>query len=71
MTERVDPGAGVVNCQKGAASQDKLKIIYNGDDGSFSIDISFCLPANGCGQDIVNCQYGAYSYERFNLRSVL
>ena len=73
MTERIDPGAGVVNCQKGAADQEKLKIIYNGDDGSFSIESKeypFVFLRMDVGKNIVNCQYGAYSYERFNLRLV-
>ena len=73
MTKKVGSGAGVVNCQKGAADQEKLKIIYNGDDGTFSIESKqypFVFLRMDVGKNVVNCQYGADKYERFSLRSV-
>ena len=81
VTEFVGCGGGVVNCQFGDESYEKFQFIYNGVDKSFSIEsIQFpgvYLRMDGTGvtskQDggggTVNCQFGAFPYERFKLTS--
>ena len=69
MTQFSGSGGGVVNCQKGITELAKFKIVYNGNDGSFSIE-SKTAPFIflRMSETEVNCQYGAHSWEKFRLR---
>ena len=62
-------GGGIVNCQKGVTEQEKFRIVH-GSDGSFSIE-SKTAPFIflQMSETEVNCQYGAYCWEKFRLRS--
>ena len=81
MNQFSGSGGGIVNCQYGARSYEKFNLTYNGDQGSFTIQ-SVQFPGvflrmdgtgvnqfSGSGAGVVNCQYGARSYEQFKLRS--
>ena len=82
VTKFAGSGGGVVNCQFGAGPYEQFKIIYNGSDGSFSIEsnafsgVYMRMDGNGVtkftgpGGGVVNCQFGAGPWEKFTLRSV-
>ena len=73
-----DNGAGIVNCQYGAASYEKF-ILKEIEVGVYTIESAtfpnVFLRMDGRGVDhatdngagIVNCQYGAASYEKFKI----
>ena len=81
VTAFVGSGGGTVNCQFGAQSHEKFKLMYNGGDYSFSVQ-SVQFPGvylrmdgkgvdafSGSGGGTVNCQFGARPYEKFKLKS--
>ena len=75
LTGYTGPGGGVVNCQFGAASYEKFRIVYNADKyaGMFSIGsqvFSFVYLRVDGENSVINCQYGAYSYEVFTISAV-
>ena len=79
VSQPQDGGAGVVNCQFGAATYEKF-ILRAQDSDQFSIE-SLLFPNvflrldgrqvtsfQGSGSGVVNSQFGAKSYEKFVLR---
>ena len=68
-------GGGVVNCQRGVASYEKFRIVYNAGQyaGMFSIEskaFPFVYLRTDGDNNIVNCQYGAVFNEMYKIRSV-
>ena len=73
LTDYYDPGAGVVNLQYGVTDKEKFKIVYNGEYGMFcfeSLKYPLVFLRTDGSSNIVNCQYGAFKWEMYTIRSV-
>ncbi len=78
VTSKTGPGSGNVNCQYGAYSWELFKLNRQ-SNGSYTIEsnvfpnVFLRMDGNGVtsktgpGGGIVNCQFGAYSWENFSL----
>ena len=67
------PGGGTVNLQYGVSDEEKFKILYNGEKGMFcfeSLKYPFVFLRTDVSQNVVNCQYGAFKWEMYTIRSV-
>jgi hypothetical protein len=79
VTKFMGPGGGVVNCQGSIGPWEKFKIHMDQSTFHFSVE-SVAFPnrflrmdgtgvvPSGPGSGIVNCQFGAFAWERFVLR---
>ena len=66
-------GCGIVNLQYGVSDEEKFKIVYNGEKGMFcfeSLKYPFVFLRTDVSQNLVNCQYGAFKWEMYTIRSV-
>ena len=81
VTESVGPGGGTVNCQFGAGPWEEFELIYHADSCNYSIEsvqfpgVYLRMDGNrvtrfvGPGGGVVNCQFGAGPWEKFNIDS--
>ena len=73
VTTFAGPGGGIVNLQYGVTDEEKFKIVYNGEEGMFcfaSLKYPFVFLRTDVSQNVVNCQYGAFKWEMYTIRSV-
>ncbi|WAS89856.1 fascin domain-containing protein [Nannocystis punicea] len=78
VTQPAAAGAGVVNCQYGADAWERFRVLQQGD-GTVTVasahfsnvflrtDGRGVTQSVGSGAGVVNCQYGASTWERFRL----
>lgn len=78
VTQFAGPGAGIVNCQFGAFGWEKFRLVAQGN-GTVAIEsVQFpnvylrmdgrtVTQFAGAGGGIVNCQFGAFGWEKFRL----
>ncbi|MGZ5437119.1 MAG: fascin domain-containing protein, partial [Pyrinomonadaceae bacterium] len=78
VTQPTGPGGGIVTCQFGAMSWEKFRIETQSDGTVAIASVQFpgvylrmdgrgVTQPTGPGGGIVNCQFGAMSWEKFNL----